>query len=157
MEKLISIDRIKTGKTGVAFGLIRSRESGRDVHILNAAMTKDSEILFPYLLGCEDRNSCFDVLIGENVGYGIWARFLPCTGNEMELYYTKEARAQSHNMPVSESNYEIMYIDDEYVNEDGYFFIRKIAPDTIEYTVALTEDMESPSFEPLKIYSLKLN
>ena len=60
-------------------------------------------------------------------------------------------------MPVSESNYEIMYIDDEYVNEDGYFFIRKIAPDTIEYTVALTEDMESPSFEPLKIYSLKLN
>lgn len=75
----------------------------------------------------------------------------------MELYYTKEARAQSHNMPVSESNYEIMYIDDEYVNEDGYFFIRKIAPDTIEYTVALTEEMENPSFKPLQVYSLKLN
>lgn len=47
MEKLISIDRIKTGKTGVAFGLIRSRESGRDVHILNAAMTKIAKFYFP--------------------------------------------------------------------------------------------------------------
>ena len=157
MEKLISMDKNKTGKTGVAFGLIRSRDSGRDVHIINIAMTQDNEILFPYLLGCEDRNFCFEVLIGENIGYGIWARFVPCIGNEMELYYTKEARAQSQRMSVSDANYEIMYVDDEYVNEDGYFFIRKITPDTIEYTVASIEEMENPLFEPVKVYSLKLN
>lgn len=149
------IDRQKTGKTGVAFGLVRSREGGRDVHILNSTL-KNDEISFPFLLGGEDRNGYFECYIGENINYNEWAQFTKCIGNEMEIYYTKESRAHTRTLPIAQVKFDILFVDDEYVNEDGYFFIRKISPDTIEYTVALLEDFKTKNYKPRKIYSLKL-
>ena len=83
-------DKLKTGKTGVAFGLLRSRIGGRDVKIVTASKEAD----FPYYLGEIDFDEHFRVSIGKEVPYKVWRRFTFADEPEFELYYTKGARKQ---------------------------------------------------------------
>lgn len=153
---MTSIDRKRTGKTGVAFGLVRSRDGGRDVNIVNSTLTESEEIQFPFLLGTEDRDYCFECIIGEDIGYNEWTQFIPCIGNEIELFYTREARGHSRDLPTSQVGCVLLYVEDEDVNDDAYFFISKKTPDTIDYIVAVPEDIKGGNYQPKIIYSIQL-
>ena len=45
---MTSIDRKRTGKTGVAFGMVRSRDGGRDVNIVNSTLLSQKKYSFPF-------------------------------------------------------------------------------------------------------------
>lgn len=83
---------------------------------------------------------------------------MACTCDELDIYYTKEARAHEGNMPIDEVSYENLFIEEEHVEtDDGYVFIRKIDPTTIECVVATHDEMrKNPNVDASRIYKLTL-
>ncbi len=146
-------ERLRTGKTGVAFGLLRSREGGSDVEIIGGA---EEEAPFKFYLGQIDANDCFQVKIKLDIPYNQWTRFTYANARKFEIYFTEEAVAISGNLKRNEVNVVRCSLDKAEVSRDRDIsvYIRKISPDEIEYAVGRAEDFESEDFDG-KIYTKK--
>lgn len=136
------LDRKLTGKTGVAFGLLRSRKGGKDVKIINANVDASGEALFPYFLGDIDIEGHFHVRIGKQVPYQSWAAFCYADEEDFEIYYTSEPQAIENQMPPEAVKHVNCRIEADDVSDadDTMIYIRKINPDTIEYAVGTEGD-----------------
>lgn len=154
----MDFDKIHTGKTGVVFGLLRSRKGARDVKIVNKNNDANNEVQFRYLLGVSDHNENFKPVIGWGVGYNKWEKFTWADEEDFDLFYTSEPKALEGNLPAAKVSRVFCSIDSDEVSEDANIYIRKTAPDKIQYTVA--EEDEISSFNetawPHKIYSQTL-
>lgn len=154
----MDFDKIHTGKTGVVFGLLRSRKGARDVKIVNKNNDANNEVQFRYLLGVSDHNENFKPVIGWGVGYNKWEKFTWADEEDFDLFYTSEPKALEGKMPAAKVSRVFCSIDSDEVSEDANIYIRKTAPDKIQYTVA--EEDEISSFNetawPHKIYSQTL-
>lgn len=137
-------DRVRTGKTGVAFGLLRCRKGARDVKVINkndemvqGADKEEKEVKFPYYLGEIGRDGLFHVTVGPDIGYGSWVEYIDASEDEFELCYTKDARAQTGKLPDSEVPRVSCYLDEDEVtdDEDVNVFIRKKDVETLQYAV----------------------
>ena len=150
-------DRLRTGKTGVAFGLLRCRKGGKDVKIVNKNVDERDELLFPYFLGSLNERGCFQVDIDAHVDYGAWAYFTYADEDEFELYYTQEPRALQGHMKAAEVRMARCIIDDDDVSDDDDVgvYIRKKSPNTIEYTVASEKGLAAKNYKG-KIYTVRL-
>ena len=146
-------ERLRTGKTGVAFGLLRSREGGSDVEIIGGA---EEEAPFKFYLGQIDANDCFQVKIKLDIPYNQWTRFTYANARKFEIYFTEEAVAIGGNLKRHEVNVVRCSLDKSEVSRDRDIsvYIRKVAPDEIEYAVGRAEDFESEDFDG-KIYTKK--
>lgn len=139
-DRDISSDQKRTGKTGVVFGLLRSRKGGKDVRIINKNLTDINEIKFPFYLGVEGDNRMFKTVISIDVPYNTWAPFDWADEKRFELYYTVDNRALYDNtLPISETSLKVYKIDKADINEDHKIFIRKVGINKIEYVVADTD------------------
>ena len=136
------LDRKLTGKTGVAFGLLRSRKGGKDVKIINANVDASGEALFPYFLGDIDIEGHFHVRIGKQVPYQSWAAFCYADEEDFEIYYTSEPQAIENQMPPEAVKHVNCRIEADDVSDadDTMIYIRKVKPDMIEYAVGTEED-----------------
>ena len=136
------LDRKLTGKTGVAFGLLRSRKGGKDVKIINANVDASGEALFPYFLGDIDIEGHFHVRIGKQVPYQSWAAFCYADEEDFEIYYTSEPQAIENQMPPEAVKHVNCRIEADDVSDadDTMIYIRKVNPDTIEYAVGTAGD-----------------
>lgn len=133
-------DQKRTGKTGVVFGLLRSRKGGKDVRIINENLTDIDEIKFPFYLGVEGDSRMFKTVISIDVPYNTWAPFDWADEKRFELYYTVDNRALYDNtLPISETSLKVCKIDKADINEDHKIFIRKVGINLIEYVVADTD------------------
>ena len=151
------LDKQRTGKTGVAFGLLRCRRGGKDIQIKNENVDASGEMIFPYFLGDAGTDgNTFTVRIGRDVNYGEWVYFTVADEPEFELYYTSAPRALRDKMPVAQVSMAHCTIDDdETIDDDDYgIYIRKVSPNEIEYAVGCDEDF-SGEFGG-KIYRQKL-
>ena len=137
-------DRVRTGKTGVAFGLLRCRKGARDEKVINkndemvqGADTAKKEVKFPYYLGEIGRDGLFHVTVGPDIGYGSWVEYIDASEDEFELCYTKDARAQTGKLPDSEVPRVSCYLDEDEVtdDEDVNVFIRKKDVEILQYAV----------------------
>lgn len=141
----IDLDKQRTGKTGVAFGLLRCRKGGKDVKIINENLSDGGEVIFPYFLGdAGNDGKTFTVRIGRNVGYNEWAYFTVADEPEFELYYTTAPRALQGKMTTAQVKMIHCLLDDEDIVDDDKFgvYIRKVSPNQIEYAVGCKEDFE---------------
>ena len=141
----MDFDRKRTGKTGVAFGLLRCRKGGKDVKIVNGNVDDTGEVRFPYYLGdAGNLGKYFTVRIGKGVGYGKWEAFTFADEPEFELYYTSEPRALQNEMPIAEVQIAHCLLDEADVSDEDNVrvYIRKVAPNAIEYAVGCEEDFE---------------
>lgn len=132
-----NFDRIPTGKTGVAFGLLDCRKGGHDVLVIDRNLSTEKESPFRYYLGYSDRADKFHVLIGKGVGYQEWVPFFYTDDDRFEVYYSSESRALGNQMDITEvpapKKCRIQYVDGY---DEGMIYIRKVSPNLIEYTVA---------------------
>ena len=144
-------DCLRTGKTGVAFGLLRTRIGGRDVKIIDED-AEGKEIPFRYFLGNIDRDNHFHVRIGMKVPYGQWVWFAYADDAEFELYYTKEPNSLNGEFTESDVDRVRCRFDAADCSEDDEVgvYIRKVKPDTIEYAVGRAEDFASGDFQGKK-------
>ena len=153
----IGFDQMRTGKTGVAFGLLRTRIGGKDVKIIDEDISLDNEVIFPYYLGDIDRDGHFEVLIGLKVPYGEWTKFAYADETEFELYYTKEPKALDSQLTESEVNRVRCRIDSANISDDDNIqvYIRKASPDSVEYAIGTANDFNRGDFQG-KIYRKQL-
>ena len=133
----VELDQKLTGKTGVAFRLLRSRKGGKDVKIVNDNVDDSGEALFPYFLGDIDVDGNFCVRVGQGVPYHSWAEFCYADEEYFEIYYTAEPQALEGKLPQNAVKYVRCRIDTADVSddEDRMIFLRKVAPDAVEYAV----------------------
>ena len=151
-------DRLRTGKTGVAFGLLRCRKGGKDVKIINKNVDEHDELLFPYFLGSLNERGCFTVDIDARVDYGVWTYFTYADEDEFELYYTQEPRALKGHMKAAEVRMVRCMIDPHDVSDDDTIgvYIRKKSLNTIEYTVASEKSLGAKTYKGT-IYTVRLS
>lgn len=146
-------DRRRTGKTGVAFGLLRCRKGARDVLVINQNDDADAkEVKFPFYIGVITREGKFKVTVGPDVPYGSWVEYFDASESEIELRYTKEARAQEGVLTEREVSVVRLYLDESEVSEDEDVgvFLRKKSPDTLEYVVG-RKKQGAPSADAFEI------
>ena len=143
----MNLDRQRTGKTGVAFGLLRCRRGGKDVKINNknvaASKNADGDPVFQYFLGNAGTDGkTFTVVVGRDVSYGEWSYFTSADETDFEIYYTTIPRAMQGQLPIEEVSMLHCLIDDEDVTDDDAvgIYIRKVDPNTIEFAVGTEKD-----------------
>jgi len=151
-EESLAYNHMLTGKTGVAFGLLRCRKGGKDVKIVNHNTSDDGEVLFPYYLGIEGENGCFQVVIDKEVSYQKWMKFIPAESEEpeFELYYTTEPQAMESTLSLSDVGEVRCFYDADQITEDNEddvnVYIRKVSPTAIEYTVATEAGIQKEEY-----------
>ena len=145
-EAMLEFDRCLTGKTGVAFGLLRSRRGGKDVRIINRNVSAADETIFPYFLGDIDAEDHFHVRIGREVDYGSWAPFCYADEEDFEIYYTSQPVAVENQMAPTEVRTVNCRIRSEDTRADDAvkIYIRKTAPDCIEFAVGTEAEFATP-------------
>lgn len=130
---------IPNEKTGVAYGLIRSRD-GSSIKILkNYETDAQEQTRFKYYLGRERRHKFDCRLSPVEIGYGQWLRFQGAAKEVVRIYFTTD--------PMADSRAEQLAIDHveyrELVIEPGagkFIYIRTCEPTVIQYAVAVSEE-----------------
>ncbi|WP_296032745.1 hypothetical protein [uncultured Veillonella sp.] len=150
-----SLDRVKTGKTGVVFGLLRSRRGGKDIRIINENITDENEITFPYYLGVEYDNHVFRTVIPKSINYDKWEPFEWADEDRFELHYTSDDRALTDSIPISETESIVCKIKKCDIDENKKIFIKRIGIDKIQYCVAYPDTFDNNPGEA-DVYNAKL-
>lgn len=128
-----------TGKTGVAFGLIKCRRGG--VIERSALSAKEDEIPFKYFIGFNKRGK-FNVLSDDNApmtfagkpDYNVWYNFTDADEDTFEIFYTPLPDAITNSIPITEVMKKKCRLNVTY--EKAAVYIRAIAPKTLQYVVA---------------------
>jgi len=124
------------GKTGVAFGLIETRPSGK-ILIFDKNL-KQNDIKFKHYLGTPKRKK-FKVIISKEQEYNQWIEFIDAAYNEFEVYYTSLSSATTNNMSIKDSTIQRKKLKIKNKDENKNIYIRLIDPNTFEYGVGTDE------------------
>lgn len=145
-----------TGKTGVAFGLIKCRKGGA----IQRISASDEEVPFRYFIGTSSRG-VFSAL--ESTGapmkvrgrpdYDVWYPFTEADEDTFEIYYTSRPGAVTGTMPTASVMKKKCRIAAP--SEGEYIYIRATGPRTLQYTVGGSE-LESDSDLQSRLYTIEL-
>ncbi|MGN0641927.1 MAG: hypothetical protein ACI4JJ_02160 [Huintestinicola sp.] len=128
-----------TGKTGVAFGLIKCRKGGKIERL--ALSAKEDEIPFKYFLGYNKRGK-FVVLDSEEhpmtftgkPDYNVWYNFTDADEDTFEIFYTPLSEAVGNDLPIESVMRKKCRLNVVYDKANVY--IRAVGPKTIQYAAA---------------------
>lgn len=136
-----------TGKTGVAFGLIQCRKGGTIERIVNNE--KNSEIPFQYFIGWRSKKK-FVAFRDESKttkyrgkpDYNVWYKFIEADDSVFELYYTTLPECVNGNLAVDgNAAVKRLRCELDVVDDESYVYIRAVDPHTLEYVVALDDNV----------------
>lgn len=130
-----------TCKTGVAFGLISSRQGGKIKLILEKAVTE--EVKFPFFLGYEKRQK-FKALHKQTLEYGAWLELIDAEEVDFTLYYSKLPVVLQGNTPIEDVKRKRCRLLQEEPSANVY--IRPATPTSIEYVVATSEGIKKGNY-----------
>ncbi|OON99637.1 MAG: hypothetical protein ATN35_11595 [Epulopiscium sp. Nele67-Bin004] len=131
-----------TGKTGVAFGVVRGRKGGKII-INDFSKNEDGQIGFQYYVGDSNEDNCFDVKITPEFPYNEWVKYTPATAVEVEIFYTTLPNTSKKSMPITETRKTTIYLPQAY-QDDEYVFLRPVAPAEIEYMIGKSDEDGNP-------------
>ena len=137
-----------TVKTGVAFGLIYSRNSGRiKVISRDEKANINNEINFKFYIGNNRRNK-FNCIISPNSSYDEYKFFGIVKSDIFELYYSTSPEAQTNEMKSSEAKIKRVNLKKEYEEEDRYrIYLKANKTDELSYAIVKEEkDIETKKF-----------
>lgn len=132
-----------TGKTGVAFGLVKGRKGG-NIKVIDKNIV-DNEINFKYYLG-HNKKGKFKMEIDREVGLGKWVEFIDAYEDRFEIYYTSQPKATDNNMDIKDVMRKKCKISVTSEDEDVNVFIRFTSPSKIEYVVANRNDINEGNY-----------
>ena len=137
-----------TVKTGVAFGLIYSRNSGRiKVISRDEKANINNEINFRFYIG-NNRRSKFNCIISPNSSYDEYKFFGIIKSDIFELYYSTSPEAQTNEMKSSEAKIKRINLKKDYDEEDRYrIYLKANKSDELSYAIVKEEkDIETKKF-----------
>lgn len=122
-------------KTGVAYGLLKSRAGSSIKIVKNYENDASQQSRFRYYLGKERRHHFDCKLSPVEVEYGRWIPFQGAAKAVIRIYYTSNPMADSktEQIVIDDIPYKEIHVSEK---EDAYLYIRTIEPDSIEYVVA---------------------
>ncbi|MBC5850186.1 molecular chaperone DnaK [Vibrio metschnikovii] len=132
-----------TGKTGVAFGLITSREGGRIKVVDHNLGEKD--IRFKFYLG-EARKGQFKPLIDREVTFNQWVEFTYADYQKFEIYYTDHPSCTTGQMAINDASIKKKTVKLDFTDQHASVYLRVISPTEIEYVIALPEQVTSNNY-----------
>ena len=148
-EKLKETNKVNpTAKTGVAFGLIYSRNSGRiKVTSRDEKANMNNEVNFKFYVGNNRRNK-FNCIISPNSSYDEYKFFGIVKSDIFELYYSTSPEAQTNEMKSSEAKIKRVNLKKEYEEEDRYrIYLKANKSDELSYAIVKEEkDIETKKF-----------
>ena len=137
-----------TGKTGVAFGLLKCRESG-NIKVID--ITPDNtKVQFRYYVGRKKKRK-FRTIIDRTTKMKQWYAFIDASAS-FDLLYTDQPVAATNEAPVTIAKQIHVTIDKP--DPEAMVYIRPIDSHTIEYAIAKSEDeltAEKMTSEPIAI------
>ena len=131
------------GKTGVAFGLIRSKKGGT---ILVIDHNVDRDINFKYYLGKKKKGK-FNTVVSRDTRYEEWIKFIDASESIFEVFYTTQASVTTNSVDISDSGIKKMRIDTGLAEENCYIYIRVVSPNRFEYVVADEEGVKNGDYK----------
>jgi len=137
-----------TAKTGVAFGLIYSRNSGRiKVISRDEKANLDNEINFKFYVG-NNRRSKFNCIMSPNSNYEEFKFFGIVKSDIFELYYSTSPEAQTNEMKSSEAQIKRINLKKDYEEVSRYrIYLKVVASDKLVYAIVKEEkDIETKKF-----------
>ena len=148
-EKLKETNKVNpTAKTGVAFGLIYSRNSGRiKVTSRDEKANINNEVNFKFYVGNNRRNK-FNCIISPNSNYDEYKFFGIVKSDIFELYYSTAPEAQTNEMKSSEAKIKRINLKKDYDEEDRYrIYLKADKSDKLTYAIVKEEkDIETKNF-----------
>ncbi|MBF7045775.1 hypothetical protein IY974_04255 [Campylobacter volucris] len=125
-----------TCKTGVVFGLLDGRKRGNFNIISEVGV--DDEAKFNYYIGRDDSEGNFEMIIDKDsidVNSGELKELFDYADiDEFEIYYTKDSRASTNKLRISNTIMTTLRLDKEY-SENQQICIKITGPDTIKHYV----------------------
>ena len=137
-----------TAKTGVAFGLIYSRNSGRiKVTSRDEKANMNNEVNFKFYVGNNRRNK-FNCIISPNSNYDEYKFFGIVKSDIFELYYSTSPEAQPNEMKSSEAKIKRVNLKKDYDEEERYrIYLKADKSDELSYAIVKEEkDIETKKF-----------
>ena len=137
-----------TAKTGVAFGLIYSRNSGRiKVTSRDEKANINNEVNFKFYVGNNRRNK-FNCIISPNSNYDEYKFFGIVKSDIFELYYSTSPEAQTNEMKSSEAKIKRINLKKDYDEEERYrIYLKADESDKLVYAIVKEEkDIETKKF-----------
>ena len=148
-EKLKETNKVNpTAKTGVAFGLIYSRNSGRiKVTSRDEKANVNNEVNFKFYVGNNRRNK-FNCIISPNSNYDEYKFFGIVKSDIFELYYSTFPEAQTNEMKSLEAKIKRINLKKDYDEEDRYkIYLKADKSDKLSYAIVKEEkDIETKKF-----------
>ncbi|HHX8502041.1 molecular chaperone DnaK [Vibrio alginolyticus] len=127
-----------TGKTGVAFGLIESRDGG-SVKVVDHNIA-DEDVRFKYYLG-ESRKKKFKPLIDREMKLNQWYDFIDAYYDTFEIFFTEQPSSSTGQMSIGDSSIKKKVVKLDVTNEEALVYIKLVSPTAIEYVVANEADI----------------
>ncbi|WP_289097239.1 hypothetical protein [uncultured Pseudoalteromonas sp.] len=128
-----------TCKTGVAFGLIESREGG-NIKVIDRNVNGE-DIRFKYYLG-ENRKGRFKPIVDRENKFNEWIEFIDAGYQKFELYYSEQPTSSTGNVLASDDSIKKKSIKLDLTDDDAMVFIRITSPTQIEYVIADEVDIK---------------
>ena len=123
-----------TGKTGVAYGLLKCRDGGE---IKVETITPDGErVPFQYYIGRRKKGK-FKLLIDRNAKLKTWYKFIDA-GGSFDILYTDRPETATGNAPMTIAKQKHIFI--EHPDANSFVYIRPIESRAIEYMIAHDEN-----------------
>ena len=148
-EQLKETNKVNpTAKTGVAFGLIYSRNSGRiKVTSRDEKANMNNEVNFKFYVGNNRRNK-FNCIISPNSSYDEYKFFGIVKSDIFELYYSTSPEAQTNEMKSTEAKIKRINLKKDYEEEDRYrIYLKANKSDELSYAIVKEEkDIETKKF-----------
>jgi len=126
-----------TGKTGVAFGLIETREGG-DILVIDHNTKDNQDITFKYYLG-ESRKKKFKVIVDR-------IAFVDASRDTFELYISSQSIVSNNKTPIDDNGIKKRILKIDTVDDDALVYIRIVSPSEIEYVVANEDEIEQEHY-----------
>lgn len=128
-----------TGKTGVAYGLIKGRVGSR-IKVVSGN-SNEEETSFSYYLGhSEDDMFICDIPKGK-LKDASWVKYTEADVARIELYYTTLPEAADNKMPVKNTQKHIIRIRN--TDEDAFVYLRMASHSAVEYVIARSSEIDS--------------
>ncbi|MGL4790688.1 MAG: hypothetical protein ACRCW1_04690 [Anaerotignaceae bacterium] len=130
-----------TGKTGVAFGLVKSRLGGRIKLITEKR--KDEEIKFMYYIGYEKKHK-FKHITDREIEYNKWNAFIDASEEDFTIFYSALPEAINGELDIKDVSRKKCRLS--VVDENANVYFRAIKPKVIEYVVAHEEGIQNENY-----------
>lgn len=138
------------GKTGVAYGIIKTKLGGK-IKVINKNVDSIEEDRFRYFVGKARKNNLYPIITPDCDS--AWIRYFAATEHNFEIYYTTDPKATTNKLAIAESKKIRAQINN--INADANIYIKKVGLNSLNIVVATEQGIEEDKIiENLGIFKL---